>query len=179
MLSRVRLSRIASRSQPLRPSNASGISTRASLTANALRQSRSALSRPTSSSLSALNLPAYTRNMSAHAESAVRPAPDQVIQDIADYVLNYQITSELAYETARLCLIDTIGCGLEGLRFPECAKLLGPVVEGTTVPNGTSSRRLLWSDDTDAVLLPVIKALESPELTTSSTPSGARSTLEQ
>ena len=117
--------------------------------------------------------------MSAHAESAVRPAPDQVIQDIADYVLNYQITSELAYETARLCLIDTIGCGLEGLRFPECAKLLGPVVEGTTVPNGTFSRRLLWSDDTDAVLLPVIKALESPELTTSSTPSGARSTLEQ
>jgi hypothetical protein len=66
------------------------------------------------SSASALNLPAYTRNMSAHAESAVRPAPDQVIQDIADYVLNYKITSELAYETARLCLIDTIGCGLEG-----------------------------------------------------------------
>ncbi|KAF9652958.1 2-methylcitrate dehydratase [Thelephora ganbajun] len=75
--------------------------------------------------------------MSAHAESAVRPAPDQVIQDIADYVLNYKIDSKLAYDTARLCLIDTIGCGLEGLRFPECAKLLGPVVEGTKVPNGT------------------------------------------
>ena len=75
--------------------------------------------------------------MSSHAESAVRPAPDQVIQDIADYVLNYKIDSELAYDTARLCLIDTIGCGLEGLKFPECAKLLGPVVEGTKVPNGT------------------------------------------
>ena len=92
--------------------------------------------------------------MSAHAESAVRPAPDQVIQDIADYVLNYKITSELAYETARLCLIDTIGCGLEGLRFPECSKLLGPVVEGTTVPNGMSFRYLSWSDGTDAVLFP-------------------------
>ena len=117
--------------------------------------------------------------MSAHAESAVRPAPDQVIQDIADYVLDYKITSELAYETARLCLIDTIGCGLEGLRFPECSKLLGPVVEGTTVPNGTPSHCVLCSDDTDAAFLPAIKALESPELTTSSTLSGARSTLER
>ena len=179
MLSRVRLNTVAGRSQPLRPSNVNGISTRASLTANTLRLSRSALSRPTPSSLSALSLPAYTRNMSAHAESAVRPAPDQVIQDIADYVLNYKITSELAYETARLCLIDTIGCGLEGLRFPECAKLLGPVVEGTTVPNGTSFRCSLRSDDGDAILLPTTKALESLELTMSSTPSGARSTLEQ
>ncbi|KAF8578704.1 2-methylcitrate dehydratase [Ramaria rubella] len=76
--------------------------------------------------------------MSAHGgESSVRPEPDTVLQDIADYVHNYEITSDLAYETARLCLIDTIGCGLEGLRFPECAKLLGPVVEGTIVPNGT------------------------------------------
>ncbi|EMD37892.1 hypothetical protein CERSUDRAFT_83640 [Gelatoporia subvermispora B] len=75
--------------------------------------------------------------MSSHAESAVRPEPDQVIQDIADYVHNYKIESELAWETARLCLIDTIGCGLEALRFPACARLLGPVVEGTVVPNGT------------------------------------------
>jgi len=76
--------------------------------------------------------------MSANAaESAVRPEPDQVIQDIADYVINYKIDSELAYETARLCLIDTIGCGLEGLKFDACARLLGPVVEGTVVPNGT------------------------------------------
>jgi len=179
MLSRVRLNHVAARAQSLRPSGSSGISTRAFVTTNALRLSRSALSRPTSSSLSALHLPAYTRNMSAHAESAVRPAPDQVIQDIADYVLNYKITSELAYETARLCLIDTIGCGLEGLRFPECSKLLGPVVEGTTVPNGMSFRCSLWSDDADAVLLPPIKVLEFPEPTMSSTPSGARSTLER
>ncbi|KAG5716054.1 2-methylcitrate dehydratase, partial [Termitomyces sp. T112] len=70
-------------------------------------------------------------------ESTLRPEPDKVLQDIADYVHNYQITSDLAWETARLCLIDTIGCGLEALRFPECTKLLGPVVEGTVVPNGT------------------------------------------
>ncbi|KAL1679444.1 hypothetical protein EV122DRAFT_289615 [Schizophyllum commune] len=74
---------------------------------------------------------------STHGELAHRPQPDKVLQDIANYVHNYKIDSELAYETARLCLIDTIGCGLEGLRFPACTKLLGPVVEGTVVPNGT------------------------------------------
>ncbi|GJE92213.1 2-methylcitrate dehydratase [Phanerochaete sordida] len=78
--------------------------------------------------------------MSSHAdaaESAVRPDPDRVVQDIADYVHDFKIDSELALETARLCLIDTIGCGLEGLRFDACARLMGPVVEGTVVPNGT------------------------------------------
>lgn len=78
-----------------------------------------------------------SRNMSTHfGESAARPDPDKVVQDIADYVHGYNIESDLAYETARLCLIDTIGCGLEGLRFEECRRLLGPVVEGTVVPNG-------------------------------------------
>lgn len=77
------------------------------------------------------------RLMSTHyGESAIRPEPDKVVQDIADYVHDYKINSDLAWETARLCLIDTIGCGLEGLRFPECQNLLGPVVEGTVVPNG-------------------------------------------
>ncbi|KAB5596031.1 Sulfate adenylyltransferase [Ceratobasidium theobromae] len=81
----------------------------------------------------------FAVRMSHHGfgESAVRPDPDQVVKDIADYVHDFNVTSELAMETARLCLIDTIGCGLEGLRFKECARLLGPVVEGTTVPNGT------------------------------------------
>ena len=69
-------------------------------------------------------------------ESTLRPEPDQVLQDIADYVHSYKVTSDLAFDTARLCLIDTIGCGLEALRFPDCTKLLGPVVEGTIVPNG-------------------------------------------
>ena len=76
--------------------------------------------------------------MSSHhaGESTHRPEADKVLQDIANYVHNYKVESDLAFETARLCLIDTIGCGLEALRFPECARLLGPVVEGTIVPNG-------------------------------------------
>jgi 2-methylcitrate dehydratase len=68
--------------------------------------------------------------------SNVRPKPDKVLTDIADYVLNYKIKSELAYETARNCLIDTLGCGLEALEYPACTKLLGPIVPGTVVPNG-------------------------------------------
>lgn len=82
-----------------------------------------------------------SRSMSVHhGESALRPAPDKVLTDIADYIHNYKIDSDLAFETARLNLIDTIGCGLEGLRFPECANLLGPVVEGTVVPNGACTQ---------------------------------------
>ncbi|KAI4163597.1 MAG: hypothetical protein LQ342_002870 [Letrouitia transgressa] len=62
---------------------------------------------------------------------------DPEIQDIADYVHNFNIDSDLAYETARFVLLDTLGCGLEALRFKECTKLLGPIVPGTVVPNGT------------------------------------------
>src|SRR5882724_1136508 len=66
----------------------------------------------------------------------VRPEPDSVLVDIVDYVSQYQIKSPLAYDTARHCLIDTLGCGLEALAYPACTKLLGPVVAGTVVPNG-------------------------------------------
>jgi 2-methylcitrate dehydratase len=65
-----------------------------------------------------------------------RPPYDQVLVDIADYVCDYEITSDLAYSTARNCLIDTLGCGLEALEYPACTKLLGPIVPGTVVPNG-------------------------------------------
>jgi 2-methylcitrate dehydratase len=65
-----------------------------------------------------------------------RPAPDKVLSDIVDYALCYEIDSELAYTTARSCLIDTLGCGLEALEYPACTKLLGPIVPGTVVPNG-------------------------------------------
>jgi 2-methylcitrate dehydratase len=65
-----------------------------------------------------------------------RPAPDQVLADIADYALNYTVASDLAYTTAQHCLIDTLGCGLEALEYPACTKLLGPIVPGTVVPNG-------------------------------------------
>jgi 2-methylcitrate dehydratase len=65
-----------------------------------------------------------------------RPAPDRILADIADYALGYEINSDLAYSTARACLIDTLGCGLEALEYPACTKLLGPIVPGTVVPNG-------------------------------------------
>ena len=65
-----------------------------------------------------------------------RPAPDKVLTDIADYALDFKIDSDLAYSTARYCLMDTLGCGLEALEYPACTKLLGPIVPGTVVPNG-------------------------------------------
>jgi len=68
--------------------------------------------------------------------SNVRPAPDQVLVDIADYVARYAITSDEAYRTAHYCLLDTLGCGFEALSYPACTKLLGPIVPGTVVPNG-------------------------------------------
>ena len=68
--------------------------------------------------------------------SNIRPEPDQVLVDIAEYVANGVIESDLAYDTARNALIDSIGCGLLSLRYPECTKLLGPVVPGTHVPDG-------------------------------------------
>ncbi|MFI4890200.1 MAG: bifunctional 2-methylcitrate dehydratase/aconitate hydratase [Steroidobacterales bacterium] len=67
---------------------------------------------------------------------ATRPKPDQVLVDIADYVRHTPIDSALAYETARHCLLDTLGCGLEALDYPACTKLLGPLVPGTIVPHG-------------------------------------------
>lgn len=65
-----------------------------------------------------------------------RPDWDEVLVEIVDYVRNYEVDSALAYETARNCLIDTLGCGLEALEYPACTKLLGPIVPGTIVPNG-------------------------------------------
>src|SRR5215813_2293506 len=68
--------------------------------------------------------------------SNVRPKADKVLVDIADYVAGYKINSKEAFDTARHCLIDTLGCGLEALSYPACTKLLGPIVPGTVVPNG-------------------------------------------
>lgn len=74
--------------------------------------------------------------MSSNVETNQRPDYDQVIQDIADYVINFKIESQEALDTARNCLMDTLGCGILALRFPECTKHLGPLVEGTVVPHG-------------------------------------------
>ena len=74
--------------------------------------------------------------MSSTVETNVRPDPDELIQKIADYVHDYKITNDQAISTAKYCLMDTIGCGLLALTFPECKSLLGPHIEGTEVPNG-------------------------------------------
>ncbi|RBW49737.1 2-methylcitrate dehydratase [Marinobacter sp. F3R11] len=75
--------------------------------------------------------------MSATFDLNERPDYDVVLQKIADYVLTYRIDSDEAWSTARYCLMDTLGCGLLALRFPECTKHLGPLVEGTVVPHGS------------------------------------------
>ncbi|MCG8399413.1 MmgE/PrpD family protein, partial [Bacillus atrophaeus] len=62
---------------------------------------------------------------------------DQLLEEIADYTVNAAISSEEAIETARYVLMDTLGCGILALKFPECTKHLGPIVPGTVVPNGT------------------------------------------
>ena len=73
--------------------------------------------------------------MSSHVSQGNQPY-DQVIIDIVDYALNYEITSPVAFETAWNCFMDTLGCGLEALEYEACTKLLGPVVPGLTVANG-------------------------------------------
>jgi 2-methylcitrate dehydratase len=73
--------------------------------------------------------------MSSHVAKSNLPYDKEII-DIVDYVINYEIKSPVAYETAWNCLLDTLGCGLEALEYPACTKLLGPVAPGVTVKNG-------------------------------------------
>jgi len=68
--------------------------------------------------------------------SNVRPAPDSLLVDLADYALSARITSDEALDTARWCLADTLACGILALAYPACTKLLGPVVPGTTIAHG-------------------------------------------
>src|SRR5580700_8929788 len=75
--------------------------------------------------------------MSSHdVKSATRPAPDAALLAIADYARNFTVTSALAYETARYCLMDTLACGFQALKYPACRKLLGPVVPGAVMTGG-------------------------------------------
>jgi len=74
--------------------------------------------------------------MTHDIKSAERPAPDQVLTAIADYALSFEISSSLAYETAGYCLMDTLACGFQALKYPACTKLMGPVVPGATLTNG-------------------------------------------
>ncbi|MFQ5682665.1 MAG: bifunctional 2-methylcitrate dehydratase/aconitate hydratase [Candidatus Binatia bacterium] len=79
--------------------------------------------------------------------SNIRPEPDRLLVDIADYVADYVVTSQEAYDTARYCFIDTLGCGLLALRYPECRKLLGPVVPGAVVARGARVPGTPWELD--------------------------------
>jgi 2-methylcitrate dehydratase len=74
--------------------------------------------------------------MSHDIKSAERPAPDPILTAIADYALSVDIKSKLAYETAAYCLMDTLACGFQALKYPACTKLMGPVVPGATLTNG-------------------------------------------
>jgi 2-methylcitrate dehydratase len=86
--------------------------------------------------------------MSAHDyKSAKRPDPDQLLVDVADYALNAQIDSELAYETARYCLMDSSACMFQALDYPACTKLLGPVVPGATLSGGARVPGCQWELD--------------------------------
>ena len=74
--------------------------------------------------------------MSQNVDINIRPEPDKELVAIAEFVHGTSIDSDAALDTARNCLIDTLGCGFLALRFPECTKMLGPHVPGTVVPNG-------------------------------------------
>ncbi len=78
----------------------------------------------------------YHPPMSYDIKSAERPAPDPLLNAIADYALSYEIKSALAYETAGYCLMDTLACGFQALKYPACTKLMGPVVPGATLTGG-------------------------------------------
>ncbi|MGB5623044.1 MAG: bifunctional 2-methylcitrate dehydratase/aconitate hydratase [Gammaproteobacteria bacterium] len=79
--------------------------------------------------------------------SAKRPEPDQPLVDIAEYAASHTINSELAYETARYCLMDTLACGFQALDYPACTKLLGPVVPGATMAGGSRVPGTAWELD--------------------------------
>ncbi len=84
----------------------------------------------------------HDRRGSADAVAGARAAvgavadPEGESAEIAAYVARHTIDSATAYETARYCLMDTLGCGLLALQFPACTRHLGPIVPGTTVPCG-------------------------------------------
>ncbi|HUO95288.1 MAG TPA: bifunctional 2-methylcitrate dehydratase/aconitate hydratase [Steroidobacteraceae bacterium] len=75
--------------------------------------------------------------MSSHDyKSANRPAPDPLLVDIAEYATAAELTSAVAYETARYCLMDTLACGFQALKYPACNRMMGPVVPGATMVGG-------------------------------------------
>ncbi len=86
--------------------------------------------------MSEVNIEMNAEQTNNAVETNIKPDYDQVIKEIADYALNASITSDEAFETARLCLMDALGCAMLALNFPECTKLLGPIVPGATLAGG-------------------------------------------
>src|SRR4029077_12984706 len=80
--------------------------------------------------------PLQVGNLMTSAVSNIRPAPDPIMVNIANYTAKYVPESKEAIDTARYCLMDTLGCALLALRFPECMKHLGPIVPGALLVNG-------------------------------------------
>jgi 2-methylcitrate dehydratase len=85
----------------------------------------------------AIHRPMRNASMSHHdIRSAKRPDPDQPLVDIADYVVDYPLQSAEAFRTARYMLLDSLACAMLAMDFPECVKMLGPVVPGATMAGG-------------------------------------------
>ena len=61
---------------------------------------------------------------------------DNLFTEIADYVHSKEINSDVAYDTARYCLMDSLGCGFLALEYEQCRKMLGPIVEGACMAGG-------------------------------------------
>jgi 2-methylcitrate dehydratase len=76
------------------------------------------------------------RSHHAQSDLNIRPQPDKELVDIANYVMDYQVASDLAYDTARFCLMDSLGCAMLAMQYPACVNHLGPIVPGTMVPGG-------------------------------------------
>jgi 2-methylcitrate dehydratase len=70
------------------------------------------------------------------ADMNLRPAPDTELTAIAEFACGAAEPSDLAWETARYCLLDSLGCALLALEYPACRRVLGPIVPGTVVPHG-------------------------------------------
>ena len=86
--------------------------------------------------------------MSSHdIKSAQRPDPDALLVAIADYARDQVIASEPAYETARYCLMDTLACGFQALKYPACTKLMGPIVPGASMAGGARVPGTAWELD--------------------------------
>ncbi|CAI4053646.1 putative 2-methylcitrate dehydratase SKDI_16G2680 [Saccharomyces kudriavzevii IFO 1802] len=84
-------------------------------------------------------LPKTKRSSLSTAASKIneRPQPDKVLRDIAKYVHETPINSSLALDTAKICFLDTLGCGLAALKFEQARNIITPIVPEMVVPNGT------------------------------------------